>query len=104
MATEQRWFAENPAVKNFGLSLDSDSEAYAGRMNKAQEMTKRAVDSAIRADSKETGAIWWENVALREAAIGNPAEARSDAAAGMKLYPSSQSVQVEAALAYVKLQ
>jgi eukaryotic-like serine/threonine-protein kinase len=99
-ATEQRWFAQNPAVETFGLSLDSDSQAFIGRIDKAREMTKRAVDSAIPADSKENGAIWWENAALREAAIGNDAEARSDAAAGLKLYPDSQGVQAEAALAY----
>jgi eukaryotic-like serine/threonine-protein kinase len=58
------------------------------------------VESAVRADSKENGAILWENAALREAAIGNIAAGRSDAAAGMKLYPESQGVQVEAALAY----
>jgi len=81
MATEQRWFAANPAVEHFGLSLDSDSEAYAGRVGKARELTRRAVESAARADAKENGAIWWENAALREAAIGNVAEARRDAAA-----------------------
>jgi serine/threonine protein kinase/tetratricopeptide (TPR) repeat protein len=103
IATEQRWFAQNPANENFGLSLDSDSEAYIGRIAKARELTKRAVDSAIPADSKENGAIWWENAALREAAVGNDAEARSDAAAGLKLYPDSQGVQVEAALAYAMM-
>jgi serine/threonine protein kinase/tetratricopeptide (TPR) repeat protein len=103
MATEQRWFGGHPSVENFGLSLDSDSEAYAGRVGKAREMTKRAVESAVRTDNKENGAIWWENAALREAAIGNPAEARSYASAGLKLSPMSQGVQVEAALAYAML-
>jgi tetratricopeptide (TPR) repeat protein len=103
MATEQRWFGGHPSVENFGLSLDSDSEAYAGRIGKARELTKRAVESAVRTDNKENGAIWWENAALREAAIGNPAEARSYASAGLKLSPMSQGVQVEAALAYAML-
>ena len=67
---------------------------------KARERTKQAVDSAIRADSKETGAIWWENAALREAAFGNSSEAKQAAGEGLKLYPASQGVQVEAALAY----
>ncbi len=89
-----------PAVENFGLSLDSDSEAYAGHLSKARERTRQAVDSAIRADSKETGAIWWENAALREAAFRCSGEAKQAAAEGLKLYPASQSVQVEAALAY----
>jgi eukaryotic-like serine/threonine-protein kinase len=100
MATEQRWFREDPAYENSGLSLDSDTQAYTGRIMKARELTKRAVDSAVRTDSKETGAIWWENAALREAAIGNVGEARRDAAAGLQLSPDSPSVQVQAALAY----
>ena len=100
MAHQQQWFADHPEVENYDLSLDSDSAAYAGHLNKTRERTKLAVDSAIRADSKETGAIWWENAALREAALGNLTEAKQAAAEGLKLYPASQAVQVEAALAY----
>ncbi len=87
-AQEQKWFADHAAVENFGLSLDSDSDAYAGHLSKARERTRQAVDSAIRADSKENGAIWWENAALREAAFGNSGEAKQAAAEGLKLYPS----------------
>ena len=100
MAQQQHWFADHSAVENYSLSLDSDTNAYAGHLGKARERTKQAVDSAIKADSRETGAIWWENAALREAAFGNSAEAKQAAAEGLKLYPGSQGVQVEAALAY----
>ena len=100
MGEQQQWFAGKPEVENFGLSLASDTEAYAGHLGKAQKLTKRAVDSATRADSKETGAIWQENAALREAAFGNSMEARQAAAAGLKLAPTSQGVRVEAALAF----
>ena len=103
MAEQQQWFAANPAAENNGLSLVSDTEAYAGRLGKARDLTRRAVDSAVRADSKETGAIWWENAALREAGFGNFAPARQAAEAGLKLYPDSQAVQVEAALAYAMI-
>jgi serine/threonine protein kinase/tetratricopeptide (TPR) repeat protein len=98
MEEQQQWFAGKP--ENIGLSLASDTEAYAGRLSKARELTKRSVDSAIRADSKETGAIWLENSALREAAFGNLSDARQAAAEGLKLVPTSQGVNVEAALAY----
>jgi tetratricopeptide (TPR) repeat protein/predicted Ser/Thr protein kinase len=100
MSEEQQWFTARPDVENFGLSLASDTEAYAGRLGKARELTRRSADSAVRADSKETGATWWENAALREAAFGNVVEARRAAEAGWKLYPESQAVAVEAALAY----
>jgi Tfp pilus assembly protein PilF len=100
MAEQQQWFAGKPEVEHFGLSLAADTEAYAGHVVKAQELTKRAVDSAIRADSKENEAIWQANAALREAAYGNTAEAHQSAAAALKLEPTSQGVEVEAALAF----
>jgi eukaryotic-like serine/threonine-protein kinase len=100
MAGQQEWFASKPEVEHRGLTQASDTEAYAGRLGKAREFTRKAVDAAIRADSKGNAGIWWENAALREAAFGNPAETRQAAASGLKFSPDSQAVQVEAALAY----
>ena len=100
MDEQQQWFASKPDTENYGLALASDSEAYTGHLRKARELTKRAVDSAIRADSKETGAIFQDNAALREAAYGNSAEARQLAAQALKLAPASQGVESEAALAF----
>jgi hypothetical protein len=99
MAEQQQWYAGKPE-ENIGLALDSDTEAYGGHLANARELTKRAVDSAIRADGKENGAIWQENAAIAQAAYGNPAEARQSAAEGLKLFPTSQGVEVEAALAF----
>jgi tetratricopeptide (TPR) repeat protein len=100
VAEQQQWFAGKPDYENFGLAMASDTEAYGGHLGKARELTNRAVDSAIRADSKESGAIWQENAAIEQAAYGNPAEARQAAAEGLKLAPTSQGVEVEAALAF----
>ncbi len=99
MNAQREWFVGKPE-ENYGLSLDSDTEAYTGRLSKARSLGKRSVDSAIRADSKENGAIWQENSALREAAYGNIAEARRTAAEGLDLAPASQGVESEAALAF----
>jgi eukaryotic-like serine/threonine-protein kinase len=99
MAEQQRWFAGKPEEGN-GLLLASDTEAYAGHLDKARELIKRSLDSSIRADSKETGAIGLENSALREAAFGNLTPAKQSADEGLKLVPTSQAVEVEAALAY----
>ena len=99
MAEQQQWFAGQPE-ENFGLAVASYTEAYGGHLGKARELTKRAVDSAIQADSKETGAIWQANAALEQAAYGNPAEARQSAADALKLAPTSPGVEVEAALAF----
>jgi serine/threonine protein kinase/Tfp pilus assembly protein PilF len=100
MAEQQQWYAGRPEYENYGLALASDTEAYGGHLGKARELTMRAVDSAIRADSKETGAIWQDNAAIAQAAYGNPVEARQSAAEGLKLAPTSQGVEAEAALAF----
>jgi eukaryotic-like serine/threonine-protein kinase len=100
MAEQQQWFAGKPDYENWGLALASDTEAYVGHVGKARELTKRAVDSAIRADSKETGAIWQAIAAQPEAAYGNTTEARQSAAKALKLAPASQGVESEAALAF----
>ena len=99
MAEQQQWFT-GKAEENPGLSLASDTEAYAGHLGRARYLTKRAVDSAIQVDSKEAAAIWQENAGLREAAIGQAARARQAAAEGLKLAPESPGVMAEAALAF----
>jgi tetratricopeptide (TPR) repeat protein len=99
MAEQRKWFTGAPE-ENYGLSLDSDTAAYAGQLGKAREVAKQSVDSAIRADSKETAAVYLENAAVREAAFGNMTAARQAAAAGRKLDPESAGVSAEAALAF----
>jgi tetratricopeptide (TPR) repeat protein len=99
MEDQQQWFASRPEVEYNGLALASDTEAFAGHLKKSRELTRKVVDSAIRADNKEAGAILEENAALSEAAFGNGDEAKRLAAEGLKLSPESQAVQVEAALA-----
>jgi len=100
MAEQLQWFAGKPEFENWGLALASDTEAYSGHLGKARELTKRSVDSAIRADSKENGAISQAIAAQREAAFGNPAEARQTAAVALKLAPASPGAEAEAALAF----
>ncbi len=100
MTEQQQWFAGKPEYQNWGLALASDTEAYGGHLGKAGELTKQAVDSAVRADSKESGAIIQSIAAQREAAYGNPVQARRSAAEALKLAPTSEAVEVEAALAF----
>jgi tetratricopeptide (TPR) repeat protein len=89
MAEQLQWFAGRPEDENTGLALASDTEAYAGRVGKARELTKQAVDSAVRADSKEAGAIWQAIAAQWEAAYGNARESRQAAAEALRLAPAS---------------
>src|SRR5271163_539314 len=100
MAEQQQWFAGQPDSEHWGLALASGTEAYSGHLGKARELTTRAVDSAIRADSKENGAIYLTNAALQQAAYGNSVEARQSAAEALKLAPTVQGVESQAALAF----
>jgi eukaryotic-like serine/threonine-protein kinase len=100
MAEQQLWFAGKPEYENFGLALASDTEAYTGHVVKARELTKRAVDSAIRADSKENAAIWLTNTALQQAAYNNFKDVRQAAAAALQLATASPGVEAEAALTF----
>jgi serine/threonine protein kinase/tetratricopeptide (TPR) repeat protein len=98
MAEQQKWFAGPD--ENFGLALASDTAAYGGHIRKARELTKQAIDSAIRSDSKESAAIWQANAAIQQAAYGDIAEARQSAAQAIKIAPASQGTESEAALAF----
>jgi eukaryotic-like serine/threonine-protein kinase len=71
MEQQVAWAAGKPGDEDMLLSAQSDTEAYYGRMSKAREFSPRAVESAVRAGSKETAALWQVNAALREAELGN---------------------------------
>jgi len=58
MAEQQQWFSDKGES---GLVLASDTEAYGGHLGKARELTKRAVDSAVRADNKNAGRSIWRS-------------------------------------------
>jgi eukaryotic-like serine/threonine-protein kinase len=100
MAKESSWLESKPEYATLGFALESDSEAYAGHLQKAREILERAVDSAMHADSVENAATWRANASLREATFGNVAESRRSAETALKLAPSSKGVALEAALAY----
>jgi eukaryotic-like serine/threonine-protein kinase len=100
MADQQRWFAGNVADENNGLALAAATEAYAGHLDNARDLTKRAVDSAMRTANKENAATYLAIAAQQQAAYGNPAEARRSAAEALQLAPTSKRVESEAALAF----
>jgi len=100
MAEQQQWFANHNEYENFGLGHASDTEAYSGHMGKARDLTKRSLESAVRVDNKENGAINLAIAAQWEGAYGNPAEARQSSEGALKLAPGSQSVELETGLAF----
>jgi eukaryotic-like serine/threonine-protein kinase len=100
MAQELSWLKTNPAAENTGLALASDTEAYAGHLAKARELTEKAIASAIQNDNRENAAIWQAVAAQREAAFGNAAEGDRAAAEALKISPASQPAKSESGLAF----
>jgi serine/threonine protein kinase/predicted Zn-dependent protease len=92
------WASGKPGAEDVLLSAQSDTEAFHGRLQKAREFSRRAVESANRNDARETAAVWQVDAALREAQFGNPAQARQAADAALRL-AAGRDVQVLTALA-----
>jgi tetratricopeptide (TPR) repeat protein len=95
------WAAGRSGEEDWLLSAQSDTEAYFGRLHTAREFTQRAVDSAQRADAKETAALWQVDAAMQEAEVGNVGLARQSALAGLGLV-EGRNVRVAAALALAR--
>src|SRR5215469_1370377 len=98
MERQLAWAAGRSGEEDFLLSTQSDTEAYFGRLGKAREFSRRAVDSASLAHAKETAALWQANAAVREAEFGNATAARQNATAALALAPG-RDVKSVAALA-----
>ena len=74
-----------PGYEDEMLAIESDTARYSGEFAKAREITHRAVDSAERADEKETAALYLAEAALHEAWAGNMASAKQQAQAALTL-------------------
>jgi serine/threonine protein kinase/tetratricopeptide (TPR) repeat protein len=101
MDRQVAWASGKPGTEDLLLSFQSDTDAYYGHLGRARDFSRRAVDAAVRADSKETAAIWQVNAALREAEFGNQAVVKQDVAAALKLAPG-RSVKLLSALALAR--
>ena len=97
MEQQVAWAGGKPGDEDVLLSMQSDTEAYYGRLSRARDFSRRAADSAIRADSKETAALWQLNAALREAELGNTALAEQGITAALAL-SQARDVKLFAAL------
>ncbi len=101
MERQVAWASGKPGTEDLLLSFQSDTEAYYGHLTRARDFSRRAVDAAVRADSKETAAIWQVNAALREAEFGNLVTAKQDVAAALTLTPG-RDVKMLGALALAR--
>ena len=100
MKQQADWAIGKPSAEDQMLSLESDTEAWSGRLGKARELSRQAVESARRSDEKEPAALWQANAAIREALFGNAGVARQNAAAAVALAPGGRDAEARAALAY----
>ena len=97
MARQVAWAAGKPGSEDFLNAVSADTEAYHGRLARARELSRRAVEFALRNDQKETAALWQMLAALRESEFGSADQARKQAAAALEL-ASTHDTQILAAL------
>ncbi|HEY6376043.1 MAG TPA: hypothetical protein VIX90_11035, partial [Edaphobacter sp.] len=97
MEQQLAWSAGRAGDEDAMLSGQADTEAYYGRLARAQDYSRRAVESALRAGSNETAALWRAAAGLREAEFGNTVAARQNADAALSLQ-SGRDVKLLTAL------
>jgi serine/threonine protein kinase/tetratricopeptide (TPR) repeat protein len=102
MERQVAWAAGKPGTEDLLLSSQADTEAYFGRLGKARDFSRRAVDAAVRANAKEAAALWQINAAMREAEFGNSAVAKQDVALALTLAPG-RDVKLFAALTLARV-
>ena len=100
MKQQADWAVGKPGAEDQMFSFESDTEALSGRLGKARELSRQAVESARRSDEKEPASLWQANAAIRDALFGNAEAARQNAAASVALAPGSRDAEAQAALAY----
>jgi eukaryotic-like serine/threonine-protein kinase len=88
----------NPTFEDTFLAFESDTAAYGGQFAKARELTRRASDSAQRADEREMAAFYEAEAAVREALVGNMSQAKQQAQAALAL-STGRDVEAVSAIA-----
>jgi tetratricopeptide (TPR) repeat protein/class 3 adenylate cyclase len=98
MQKQLAWSAAKPQGEDNFLAAKSDAESYYGHLKIAREFSKKAFESALRDDEKETAAQWRMDEALREVECGNRPIAKQETAAARAL-TSSHDTEILAAIA-----
>ena len=98
MEREAAGLMGKPGFDDVMLDTESETAAYGGQFAKARELTRRASDSAQRADKKETAAGYEAGAAVREALVGNMSQAKQQAQAALAL-STGRGVEATSAIA-----
>jgi len=91
--------AGQPGIEDTLLAYEADTAAYSGRLREAEELAKRATESAERAGGTEKAATFSATSGLREALFGNAKQARQRAMLAIK-HSAGVDVQYGSALAF----
>lgn len=103
MEQQVAWGAGKPEEEDMMLGMQSQTEAYYGRQSKARDFARRAMDSAIRAGSKEIAALYQADTATRDAEFGNTAAAKQGVKDALRLAQGYSFSKVLAALALARV-
>jgi DNA-binding winged helix-turn-helix (wHTH) protein/tetratricopeptide (TPR) repeat protein len=79
------WGKGQPGNEDLMLSLEADTEALSGHLDRAREFSQRATETAKRDHLPEQAADWQAEAALREAFAGNTASAKKAAQAALAI-------------------
>ena len=99
MAKQVAWAVGKPGLEDVLLAKEANTAAYFGRLKKAREFSRQAVASAERAGEREVAADYEAGAAMREAVLGNAADARDRTIAALKL-STGHDAECAAALAF----
>jgi eukaryotic-like serine/threonine-protein kinase len=84
MARQVAATAGKPGEEDQLLALEADTAAYFGHLQDARMYSRRAADSANRADEQEAAEGYYAVSAVREALLGNTRQARQQAITAMR--------------------
>ena len=99
MAEAANWTVGKPGIEDLLVYYQAGTAAYFGSLERSREFSNRAIALAEQAGQKETAAGYSADAALREALLGNSAEAKRYANAALEL-SNGRDVQSGAALAF----
>ena len=103
MQREMEWSVGQAGGEDAMLALQADTEAYGGHLQKARELSGRAVQAAQGASLGEPAAIWQGISALRDAVYGKTQDARAGADKVLTIAPNSRDAQTLAILVLARI-
>ena len=90
MQRQNEFVLERPGIEDLQLFVQSNTQAYSGRLRKSRELSGEAVQAAKAHDHGELVTLFLLSEALREAEVGNVVQARRQATSTMAHTPDSQ--------------